>query len=1031
MRQFSNFLNPILTKSFKKTYLFPVLLLLTASVHAKTYYVSNDGNNSNSGTSTSSPWQTVSKINSFSFSAGDIILFRRGDVFRGGIVLKRSNLTFGAYGSGNKPVITGLTTVSGWVDRGSNIWEASVSNVKKMVNLVLRDGTPQQVGRYPNTTASNGGYLTFTSSTSKSITGSANSSTTDWTGAEVVFKANRWTINRQIVTDHSGGTVYFASNPTTPRVNFGYFFQRDARTLDKDGEWFYNSSTSKLRMYFGNDNPNSYDIQIATVDTLFKCQYYNNIEVSDLYFEGAGVSSIWFNGGSNVSVRDCDVINSGKEAIVAKSTMNSSVENCTATNNLCTGIDVTDYGDEVNLVVKNCTVTNTAYIAGMEANNQSGGEGIRCMGGDNVQILNNKVVNSGYIGIKWQGNDVYVKYNYVDRFCTLRDDGAGIYSWEDPANPETRFNRNIISNIVVNGIGNNQGVSEASTTSVQGLYFDIGSKAVLADSNTVAYVANGSFHGNNCGSLTITNNTFFKSGRTYSLQRFADGEMIRKVVIKKNILYPYLFRYRNLGINDPATTKEADIRAFGTIDSNYYSVGPDKDTSLTTVTTNDDNSDYEEDWYGFNYLTQTVGIEKHSTKVDNTGTLEYNASNSARVVNFSGQSKKDVFGKVYNNSVTIPAWGSKILIPNGGTSTDNDAPVANAGANKLITLPVNTVTLTGTGTDPDGSITQYSWEKISGPDGPSISTPLLATTIIINLVEGVYEYELTVTDNSGTTGKDVVQVTVNASGSGSVYLRPASYPSPVTNGLDYKYYEGSFLILPTYNKLTPVKSGTVSNINLDNAERPEHFAFEFKGYISVPYDGVYTFYTNSDDGSKIYIDDALIVSNDGLHGPLETSGSTGLKAGKHIFRVIYFQRGGGTTLEVSYESDRISKRRIPSSALYRLTTTTARVAAVSTVASSATLNMVGTVDNNPAPVKGDLTISSYPNPSSTEFNLVVQGGTTEKIGITASDASGRIVFETTGLSNKNYNFGNKFLPGIYIIKVIQGNNVQTLKVMKL
>jgi hypothetical protein len=128
-------------------------------------------------------------------------------------------------------------------------------------------------------------------------------------------------------------------------------------------------------MYFSNDNPSSYDIQIATVDTLFKCQYYDNIEVSDLSFEGAGVSSIWFNGGSNVSVSDCDVINSGKEAIVAKSTANASVENCTATNNLCTGIDVTDYGGEVNLVVRNNTVTNTAYIPGMEANNQSGGEG--------------------------------------------------------------------------------------------------------------------------------------------------------------------------------------------------------------------------------------------------------------------------------------------------------------------------------------------------------------------------------------------------------------------------------------------------------------------------------------------------------------------------------------------------------------------------------------------------------------------------------------------------------------------------------
>jgi hypothetical protein len=196
---------------------------------------------------------------------------------------------------------------------------------------------------------------------------------------------------------------------------------------------------------------------------------------------------------------------------------------------------------------------------------------------------------------------------------------------------------------------------------------------------------------------------------------------------------------------------------------------------------------------------------------------------------FLRSSKKDVFGKVYNNSVTIPAWGSKILIPNGSTDTDNSAPVANAGSSKLITLPVNTVTLNGTGTASNGNyITDYSWEKISGPAGATISTPLLATTIILNLVEGVYEYELTVTDNSGSTGKDVVQVTVKASG--DVYLRPASYPSPVTNGLDYKYFEDSFLILPTFNKLTPVKTGTVTNFNLDNARKAEHLPLNYGLY---------------------------------------------------------------------------------------------------------------------------------------------------------------------------------------------------------
>ena len=57
--------------------------------------------------------------------------------------------------------------------------------------------------------------------------------------------------------------------------------------------------------------------------------------------------------------------------------------------------------------------------------------------------------------------------------------------------------------------------------------------------------------------------------------------------------------------------------------------------------------------------------------------------------------------------------------------TVNEAPVANAGADKLITLPVNSTTLTGTGTDADGTISSYAWVKISGPTSGSLELRML------------------------------------------------------------------------------------------------------------------------------------------------------------------------------------------------------------------------------------------------------------------------------------------------------------------
>ncbi len=93
----------------------------------------------------------------------------------------------------------------------------------------------------------------------------------------------------------------------------------------------------------------------------------------------------------------------------------------------------------------------------------------------------------------------------------------------------------------------------------------------------------------------------------------------------------------------------------------------------------------------------------------------------------------------------------------------NVAPTANAGANQIITLPINTTTLTGSGNDPDGNIVSYYWIKTAGPAGGFISTPSNATTNVTGLTQGIYQFELTVTDNDGAVGRATVQVAVSAS----------------------------------------------------------------------------------------------------------------------------------------------------------------------------------------------------------------------------------------------------------------------------
>lgn len=95
------------------------------------------------------------------------------------------------------------------------------------------------------------------------------------------------------------------------------------------------------------------------------------------------------------------------------------------------------------------------------------------------------------------------------------------------------------------------------------------------------------------------------------------------------------------------------------------------------------------------------------------------------------------------------------------TCTGNSTPTVNAGTDKTLTLPVNVVTLSGTASDLDGIIVSYLWTKTSGPSGDTIATPDTNSTQVTNLVQGIYMYKLTVTDNSGASSSDEVTVTVN------------------------------------------------------------------------------------------------------------------------------------------------------------------------------------------------------------------------------------------------------------------------------
>ena len=152
-------------------------------------------------------------------------------------------------------------------------------------------------------------------------------------------------------------------------------------------------------------------------------------------------------------------------------------------------------------------------------------------------------------------------------------------------------------------------------------------------------------------------------------------------------------------------------------------------------------------------------------------------------------------------------------------------------------------------------------------------------------------------------GKDIVQKALKVT-------------EQLESGLNYRYYEGEFRQTKEIVDSFLVKSGVCRQFSIEKSLREEQFGFEFDGYIRVPADGLYTFYLESNDGSVLYLDDDVLIENDGAHAVNEVSSSNSLQAGMHRIALKYFQQGGGKHLKVSWKGPGLDKREISPHVLF-------------------------------------------------------------------------------------------------------------------
>ncbi|MBI2438231.1 MAG: hypothetical protein HYV36_05400, partial [Lentisphaerae bacterium] len=230
------------------------LLLLSGELQAGTYYIANAGNDAADGLNATTAWQTINRVNTQG-GDGHAFLFKRGDTFRGEITANGTSITYGAYGTGDLPVIKGSVVITNWTwDAAHNCYVADNTN---SLHHLFVNGELMRIARYPNVDAPDLGWLKVDSGSSKqtfydAALGALGRPDNYWVGATVRIRSYSWLFEmRAVVSSTSTGSVTLSSDLTdTGGANispgWGYYMDGILGELDHENEWHFDASAGKV-----------------------------------------------------------------------------------------------------------------------------------------------------------------------------------------------------------------------------------------------------------------------------------------------------------------------------------------------------------------------------------------------------------------------------------------------------------------------------------------------------------------------------------------------------------------------------------------------------------------------------------------------------------------------------------------------------------------------------------------------------------------------------------------------------------------
>lgn len=492
-------------------YVFLLFLIACQQNSDLSYYVSANGNDKMDGKTPKTAWRSLEKVKQMmdDVPAGATISFRRGETFKGNLKITKDSITINAYGEGNNPEFTGMDTVRGvWTEYNSHIYQIKLSKKPENIFGLIRDGVKMTLGRFPDLDAPEKGYFRYEMFSNDTLTDEQLQDTTDWIGAEIAVRAVRWRMYRHKVVEQQKNKLILSPTRQSGDIQtLGYYFINSPKVLKREGEWAYDNQSGTIYLLTKCD-PNQETFTMPSIPKVIEVKNCQRVTIKDITISQGRERNISIENSSHIRIENVQLVDGGGVAVFVEKSPYCEISNSSIHRMNFAGITTDDNKENIShsLLVRNNDIRD---IGVFDAIFTDGSPNYRFCGlmvrSDSCIIENNRVVHTGYIGIRALGANLLVRRNYIDGVNAYLDDGGCIYVNGGMNKADgTIIEENIVTNSFGAPAGGPTYWGEPHTAS-NGIYIDDNTSGVTVRNNIIAHIShNGIFYKGNAKD-TISN----------------------------------------------------------------------------------------------------------------------------------------------------------------------------------------------------------------------------------------------------------------------------------------------------------------------------------------------------------------------------------------------------------------------------------------------------------------------------------------------------------------------------------------------